>query len=122
MLQSQSLDRVFHALSDATRRAIVERLVAGPATVSELASPFAMTLSAIGQHIQLLEECGLVRTAKRGRVREVSLATEELARAERWFESHRARWEKRLNRLADVLGEDKDPHQDADLTTRKADR
>ena len=82
MLHHESLDRVFHALSDTTRRAIVERLVSGPATVSELAGPFAMTLSAIGQHIQLLESCGLVRTAKVGRTRQVALATDALARAE----------------------------------------
>jgi DNA-binding transcriptional ArsR family regulator len=121
MLQSTSLDRVFHALSDTTRRAIVERLASGPATVSELASPFAMTLSAIGQHIQLLEGCGLVRTAKRGRVRQVVLATEELARAEHWFSKHRARWEKRLDRLADVLGEDEDTHEGG-AAPRKANR
>jgi DNA-binding transcriptional ArsR family regulator len=121
MLQSASLDRIFHALSDTTRRAIVERLASGPATVSELASPFAMTLSAIGQHIQLLEGCGLVRTAKRGRVRQVVLATEELARAEHWFSNHRARWEKRLSRLADVLGDDEDTH-DGGAAPRKADR
>jgi DNA-binding transcriptional ArsR family regulator len=106
MLQHESLDRVFHALSDATRRAIVERLVAGPASVSELAGPFAMTLSAIGQHIQLLEGCGLVRTAKVGRTRRVELSPEALTRAEQWLASHRARWERRLSRLADVLDED----------------
>jgi DNA-binding transcriptional ArsR family regulator len=115
MLHHQSLDRVFHALSDTTRRAIVERLVAGPATVSALAVPFAMTLSAIGQHVQLLESCGLVRTAKVGRTRQVELSPDALARAEQWFASHRARWEGRLSRLADVLNED-----DED-TTRKVD-
>src|SRR5262245_39612702 len=118
MLHHESLDRVFHALSDTTRRAIVERLVVGPATVSELAGPFAMTLSAIGQHIQLLESCGLVQTAKVGRTRQVQLATDALARAEQWFASHRARWERRLDRLADVLGED----DDEDTTTEKAER
>jgi DNA-binding transcriptional ArsR family regulator len=113
MLESQSLDRVFHALSDTTRRAIVERLVAGPATVSELASPFAMTLSAIGQHIQLLEDCGLVSTAKLGRARQVKLAPQALARAEHWFSKHRARWQKRLDRLGDVLDEDDDSNDAA---------
>jgi len=115
MLHNQSLDRVFHALSDTTRRAIVERLVSGPATVSELSAPFAMTLSAIGQHIQLLEGCGLVHSAKVGRTRQVELAPDALARAESWFSSHRARWERRLSRLADVLAED-----DAQETKRKA--
>lgn len=118
MLHHESLDRVFHALSDTTRRAIVERLVSGPATVSELAGPFAMTLSAIGQHIQLLESCGLVRTAKVGRTRQVALATDALARAEAWFSSHRARWEQRLDRLGDVLGED----EDQDTSKREAER
>jgi len=119
MLHHESLDRVFHALSDTTRRAIVERLVSGPATVSELAGPFAMTLSAIGQHIQLLESCGLVRTAKVGRTRQVALATDALARAESWFASHRARWERRLDRLGDVLGEDDD---EDDTSKQKAER
>jgi DNA-binding transcriptional ArsR family regulator len=109
MLQHSDLDQVFHALADPTRRAIVERLVAGPASVTELATPFAVSLSAIGQHIQLLESCGLVRTAKVGRVRTVELQRQRLASAERWFASHRKRWERRLDRLASVLDEDDDP-------------
>ena len=92
-------------------------LVSGPATVSELAGPFAMTLSAIGQHIQLLESCGLVRTTKVGRTRQVALATDALARAESWFASHRARWERRLDRLADVLDVDEE-----DTSKQKADQ
>jgi len=108
MLQHSSLDAVFHALSDPTRRAIVERLTAGTAAVSDLAAPFDMTLSAIGQHIRLLEESGLVRTAKSGRVRIVELAPDRLATAEKWFTTHRARWEKRLDRLAALLDEDDD--------------
>lgn len=110
---------MFHALSDSTRRAIVERLVAGPATVSALARPFQVTLSAIGQHIQLLESCGLVRTTKVGRTRHVELAPGALARAEQWFTSHRARWERRLSRLADVLDEE---GVGANEATRKARR
>ena len=104
MLQYSSLERVFHALADPTRRAIVERLVAGPASVSELATPFAVSLSAIGQHVQLLEASGLVRTTKVGRVRKVELAPDGLAAAERWLASHRRRWE-RLDRLATALAE-----------------
>lgn len=103
MLQQSGLDQVFHALSDATRRSVVERLFDGPASVSELASPFAMSLSAIGQHIQLLEACGLVRTFKAGRVRTVEVVPEALLGAESWFESHRKRWEQRLDRLGMVL-------------------
>ena len=84
---------------------MVERLVGGPASVSELAEPFAVSLSAIGQHIQLLETSGLVRTTKAGRVRTVELTPDALAPAERWFASHRARWERRFDRLGEVLAE-----------------
>jgi DNA-binding transcriptional ArsR family regulator len=103
MLQHSHLDAVFHALADPTRRAIVERLAAGSAAVSDLAAPFDMSLSAIGQHIKLLEESGLVKTAKAGRVRTVALSTERLEQAQRWFEKHRARWERRLDRLGALL-------------------
>ena len=114
VLQHSALDKVFHALADPTRRAMVERLHAGPASVSELAAPFKVTLAAIGQHIQLLEACGLVHTLKVGRVRTVELVPATLAGAEQWFASHRARWERRLDRLAAVLEEpdDDDDHHD----------
>jgi DNA-binding transcriptional ArsR family regulator len=105
MLQHRSLDHVFHALADPTRRAIVERLAAGPASVSELAEPFAVSLSAIGQHVHLLETSGLVRTTKAGRVRTVELDPQTLAAAEQWFASHRARWERRFDRLGGLLAE-----------------
>ena len=106
MLQHPSLDRVFYALSDVTRRAVLERLGAGPASVSELASPFSVSLSAIGQHIQVLEASGLVRTHKIGRVRRVELAPEALSEAEEWFAEHRRRWERRFDRLGLLLAED----------------
>jgi DNA-binding transcriptional ArsR family regulator len=106
MLQHQPLDHVLHALADPTRRAMVERLVTGPASVSELAQPFAVSLSAIGQHIQLLEESRLVRTQKVGRVRTVELIPETLAMAERWFSQHRAQWERRFDRLGALLAEE----------------
>lgn len=105
MLQRHSIDQVFHALADPTRRAMVERLVAGPASVSALAEPFEVSLSAIGQHVQVLESSGLVRTRKAGRVRTVELVPAALAAAERWFTSHRARWERRFDRLAALLDE-----------------
>jgi DNA-binding transcriptional ArsR family regulator len=109
MLQhSPTLDDVFHALADPTRRAMVERLTIGPASVSELASPFDVSLSAITQHIQLLETSGLVRTSKVGRVRTVELSKETLERAEQWFKKHRECWEKRFDRLGDILAEDDD--------------
>lgn len=87
---------------------MIERLVCGPASVSELGQPFSMSLSAIGQHVQLLEECGLVSTRKVGRVRTVELRAEALRSAERWFEAHRARWGRRLDRLGALLEEEED--------------
>lgn len=106
MLQQSPLDQVFHALADPTRRAIVERLVAGEASVSALAAPFEVSLAAIGQHVQVLEASGLVRTHKVGRVRTVELDRAAFGAAERWFASHRARWEKRLDRLGALLEEE----------------
>lgn len=106
MLQQSRLDSLFHALSDSTRRAMVERLISGPASVSELAEPFDVSLSAIVQHLQLLEECGLVKTSKEGRVRTAKLEPGALAAAEKWFQQHRERWERRLDRLGDLLAEE----------------
>jgi DNA-binding transcriptional ArsR family regulator len=87
---------------------MVERLTRGPTSVSDLATPFDMTLSAIGQHIRLLESSGLVHTEKQGRVRLVSLKTNVLGAAEAWFASHRKRWEGRLDRLGQLLDETDD--------------
>ena len=105
MLQHRSLDQVLQALADPTRRAIVERLARGPASVSALAEPFPVSLSAIGQHVQLLESSGLVRTTKVGRVRQVELVPDTLGGAERWFASHREQWERRFSRLGALLAE-----------------
>ncbi|HZS41578.1 MAG TPA: metalloregulator ArsR/SmtB family transcription factor [Polyangia bacterium] len=116
MLQHASLDRVFHALADPTRRAMVERLIAGPTSVSKLAAPFDVSLSAIGQHVRLLETSGLVRSIKVGRVRTVELVPKTLAAAERWFANHRAIWERRLDRLGALLEE---PDQDPKPSRRK---
>jgi DNA-binding transcriptional ArsR family regulator len=113
LLHQVPLDRIFHALADPTRRAIVERLAGGPASVSALAAPFAVSLSAIGQHVGLLEASGLVRTIKRGRTRTVELAPEALGRGEQWFTCHRARWERRLDRLGALLAEPDDGDRDA---------
>lgn len=106
MLQSSDLDELFGALADGTRRAMVERLLSGPASVSELAAPFPVTLTAIGQHLQLLEAAGLVRSTKTGRVRTVTLVPSRLEAAERWFAQHRSRWERRLDRLGALLDDD----------------
>ena len=116
MLQQSSLDRVFAALADPTRRGMVERLGSGPHSVSELAAPFDMTLAAVGQHIQLLESSGLVRTEKIGRVRSVALQRETLRGAEQWFTAHRARWETRFDRLGALLAE---PEGDSRTTKKK---
>jgi DNA-binding transcriptional ArsR family regulator len=105
MLDQSRLDRVYHALSDRTRRAIVERLTRGDAPVSELAQPMAMSLAAVVQHVQALEASGLIRTTKTGRVRMCSLDRDVLADAERWLTQRRDFWERNLDRLAEALGE-----------------
>jgi DNA-binding transcriptional ArsR family regulator len=100
------INRVFHALGDPTRRAIVEKLSEGPITVSQLAMPLAITLAAVIQHLQVLEESGLVHTEKQGRVRTCSIEPSGLSVVERWISDRRAVWEKRLDRLGDLLVED----------------
>ena len=106
MLNSQpQLDLVFQALSDPTRRAIVERLGRGPASVSQLAEPFAMTLPAVLQHVAVLEASGLVRSEKLGRVRTCRIEGQTLSTAERWIAERRTTWERRLDRLGDVVAE-----------------
>lgn len=104
------LSRVFQALADPTRRAVVTRLCAGPAAVSELARPFAMALPSFAQHLDVLERAGLVRSRKRGRVRTYALAPRRLQAAERWMQRQRARWETRLDQLdAFLLATKEDP-------------
>ena len=106
MLNSQpQLDLVFQALSDPTRRAIVERLGRGPASVSQLAQPFAMSLPAVVQHVAVLEASGLVTSEKVGRVRTCQIDSRTLSTAERWIQERRTTWEKRLDRLGGVLAE-----------------
>jgi DNA-binding transcriptional ArsR family regulator len=99
------IDRVFHALGDPTRRAIVERLTRGPVSASELVKPLAITLAAVVQHLQILEQSGIVHTEKQGRVRTCRIETAGLTAAEQWIHDCRSTWERRLDRLADVLGE-----------------
>jgi DNA-binding transcriptional ArsR family regulator len=107
MLNSQpQLDLVFQALSDPTRRAIVERLGRGPASVSQLAEPFAMTLPAVFQHLHVLEASGLIRSAKVGRVRTCRIESRALSTAETWIQDRRTTWERRLDRLGEVLADD----------------
>jgi DNA-binding transcriptional ArsR family regulator len=106
MLNNAAVDRVFHALAEPTRRAIVERLTAGPLSVSELAKPFDMTLAAVVQHLQVLEQSGVVRSEKVGRVRTCRIDSGGLAVAERWLSERRALWERRFDILGDVLAEE----------------
>lgn len=101
-----SLDLVFHALADPTRRRIVATLVQGPASVSQLAGPLDMTLSAVLQHLQVLVDSGLVTSTKVGRVRTCAIAPGALRRAEAWLGGQRTAWERRLDQLDDVLGEE----------------
>ena len=97
------LDRVFHALADPGRRLMLERLSQGPASVSELAQPLAMSLAAVLQHVQILEASGLVRSRKLGRTRTCSLQAETLRSAEHWISERRALVERRLDRLGEYL-------------------
>jgi DNA-binding transcriptional ArsR family regulator len=103
--QQVTIDRVFHALGDPTRRAIVEKLSEGPISVSHLARPLEITLAAVVQHLQILEKSGLVHTEKVGRVRTCRIEPKGLSVAEQWIEDRRALWEKRLDRLGDLLAE-----------------
>jgi DNA-binding transcriptional ArsR family regulator len=99
------IDRVFQALGDPTRRAIMERLGEGPISVSRLAEPFGITLAAVVQHVQVLEECGLVRTEKLGRVRTCRIDPTGLQVAAQWISDRRSLWERRFDRLEVVLAE-----------------
>ncbi len=99
------VDHIFHALGDPTRRAILDKLSYGPLSVSALASPLDITLTAVAQHLQLLEESGLVRTEKLGRVRTCRIETAGFTVLEQWIRDRRSIWEKRLDRLGDLLAQ-----------------
>jgi len=101
--QSRALDGVFHALADPGRRAMVQRLVRGPASVSELAAPLDMSLPAVLQHLAVLESSGLVRSEKAGRVRTCRIETAVLGTAEQWIADRRTAWEHRFDRLGEYL-------------------
>ncbi len=100
------IDRVFHALGDPSRRAIMEKLSEGPISVSRLAEPLDITLAAVMQHLQVLEESGLVQTEKVGRVRTCSIEPTGLSVAAKWIGDRRSLWERRLDRLGDLLAEE----------------
>ncbi len=103
--QVTDLDRVFHALSDPGRRLMLERLSEGPASVSELGRPLAMSLAAVVQHVQVLEDSGLVRSQKLGRTRTCRLNPATLRSAEHWISESRGLIERRLDRLGEYLAE-----------------
>jgi DNA-binding transcriptional ArsR family regulator len=102
------IDRLFHALGDPTRRAILDRLSEGPLSVSRLAAPLEITVTAVAQHLQVLEESRLVHTEKLGRVRTCRIETAGFSALEQWIRDHRSLWERRLDRLEDVLAEPDD--------------
>jgi DNA-binding transcriptional ArsR family regulator len=106
---SATLDRVFAALADPTRRAVVQRLGGGPASVGELALPFPITLPSFMKHVHALEACGLIRTKKAGRVRTCTLNPQQLALADDWLERQRGIWQARTDRLDDLVTNQKDP-------------
>ena len=101
--ESARLDLAFQALADPTRRGMLARLSRAPASVSELAAPYRISLPAVLQHLHLLEASGLVRSEKKGRVRTCRLEPKALAKAESWIAEQRALWEGRLDRLEDYL-------------------
>jgi DNA-binding transcriptional ArsR family regulator len=103
--QGATLDRVFQALAVPARRRMVERLTRGPASVSELARPLAMSLSAVVQHLDVLERSGLVRSRKIGRVRTCRIEPGALRAAEQWITGRRSSWERRLHRLGAYLAQ-----------------
>jgi len=100
-----TIDRIFHALGDPTRRAIVERLSDGPVSVSRLAEPLSISLAAVVQHLQILEDSGLVQTQKVGRVRTCRIEPAGFSLAEQWIRDRRTLWERRLDRLGEILDE-----------------
>jgi DNA-binding transcriptional ArsR family regulator len=106
--QPPNLDLMFQALADPTRRLIVDRLSRGPASVSELAKPFNLSLPAVVQHLQMLEQSGLVRSEKVGRVRTCTIDSGALSQAEKWLNDRRIGWERRLDRLGNFLALDEE--------------
>jgi len=100
------VNRVFHALSDATRRHMIERLSEGPVSASELAKPLGVSLAAVVQHLQVLEECSLVRSEKIGRTRLCRMEPAGLRAVEQWVSDRRTRWERKFDRLGDLLADE----------------
>jgi DNA-binding transcriptional ArsR family regulator len=106
MARRIDIDRLFHALGDPTRRAILDRLSRGPMSVSKLAEPLGITLTAVGQHLEILEACGLAVTEKVGRVRTCRIASAGFDALDQWIRAHRTEWERRMDRLGNLLEEE----------------
>ena len=100
------INRIFHALGDPTRRAIVDRLSEAPSSVSRLAAPLDITVTAVAQHLAVLEKSGLVRTQKSGRVRTCSIESAGFDALAQWVTDHRTQWERRLDKLGEILDEE----------------
>jgi DNA-binding transcriptional ArsR family regulator len=101
----EAISRIFHALGDPTRRAIIERLREGPTSVSRLAEPLGITLTAVAQHLKVLEDAGLASTQKTGRVRHCRMEGTGFAMLEHWARARRGPWDRRLDRLGEILGD-----------------
>jgi DNA-binding transcriptional ArsR family regulator len=114
MLNYQPLDWIFRALADPSRRLMVERLCRGPASVSQLAEPLDMSLPAVVQHLQVLQDCGLVTSEKVGRVRTCQIDPATLRSAEQWISERRTVWERRLDRLGEFLASHDEKEQTHD--------
>jgi DNA-binding transcriptional ArsR family regulator len=115
------VNEVFHALSDANRRAMIDRLLDGPASVSDLAKPLSISLPAVVQHLHVLEGSGIVRSHKAGRVRTCEIDPVALSEAEEWISARRAGWEARLDRLGEFLAHQTDgPESRKQSNTRRS--
>ncbi len=117
--QSARLNDVFRALADPTRRAVIEQLSLGPATMTELARPFKMALPSFSQHLDVLEDCGLVRSKKEGRARTFKLETERLEVLDHWLDEQRAKWQRRLDQLDGYLEKLKEKQELAEKQKEK---
>ena len=102
-MKKPDVGKVFQALADPTRRMLLEKISRGPISVSRLAEPLKISLAAVVQHLQVLEECGLVRTEKVGRVRTCNIETQGFAVVEKWIQDRRTIWDRRLDSLGDLL-------------------
>jgi DNA-binding transcriptional ArsR family regulator len=113
------IDRVFHALDDPTRRALIEKISEGPISVSQLAEPLHITLAAVVQHLQVLEESGLVHTEKIGRIRTCRIEPQGLSVVEKWIADRRSLWERRFDRLGELLAEEDEKEDEIEKREKK---